>query len=347
MIPTDAMRMLIVAALVVAGGVWGLTTAPVAAEADADPPAARQPDPREGGDAPRGPQSAEASDRSDASADRPDERSPRDRAPDAAGRGAADGPGPADRRDGWRQRWLQRRDAMDADQTPPTDSDPAPARPWWMRRAERERGQGGEAGADGGDRRTPEARRAAAREVLREIHPRLADRLAHARQRSPERAERLWNRLGERLAHLAEVRESDPELYRLRVRDHRANLQTLRLARALRHASRTDQTETAQRMTEALRKHLQSHFEIRQEIREHELARLEQRLQRMRGELRERRANKENLIDQVIARARGEATGDAPDTRREQHTASERHRTPESNGQTRPAARDPEPTPAP
>lgn len=227
-------------------------------------------------------------------------------------------------REPWRQRWRQRTKKGTFYFSPPWSVKNQNVPFSLVGEPESERGWQHE------DRAEPEARRAAAREVLREIHPRLAERLARARQRSPERAERMWGRLGERLTHLAALRESDPQLYRLRVRDQRANLRTMRFMRALRQARENNRTEAVERLTPMLRKHLQSHFDTRQRIREYELARLERRIERMRDELRKRRSRKDALIDRVIARARGEAVNNENDNERDNQRDNERDTAPDS-----------------
>lgn len=152
--------------------------------------------------------------------------------------------------------------------------------------------------------------------VLADVHPRLADRLNEARQRNPERAEWALRQMWPRLHHLVELRSDNPDLYKLRVADQRHKVETLRLVQQLRVARlRNEDPKRIEALREDLRKRVNEHFEVRQRMRQHELEQLAERVEQLRKELSERRANRDELISRYInalldRKARGEKPSD-------------------------------------
>jgi len=139
--------------------------------------------------------------------------------------------------------------------------------------------------------------------VMRDVNPDMAERFADALAgENPDRARRVFDRMAGRLLELHKLKQDQPEAYKLRVADHRAKIATFKLARQLRAARIDRDADRAEQLTTQLREQLESHFEIRQKLRERELAELEQRLERMRDDLAEHRAKKAELIDQSLER---------------------------------------------
>ena len=146
-----------------------------------------------------------------------------------------------------------------------------------------------------------EARRDAALAVLADVHPKLAERLERAREANPRRAEWALRKMWPRLHRLVELREDDPELYKLRVADQRHKVETLRLVYKLRAARADDpDAESIETLEAELRRRVAAHFDVRQRIRRHELQRLAERIDHLRAELEERRSNRDALIGQYI-----------------------------------------------
>ena len=137
-------------------------------------------------------------------------------------------------------------------------------------------------------------------EVLRDVNPDLAERIAQALQDNPERARLAFRRFGSRLLELAELRKSDPALYQLKVTDQQSNFETFKLVRQILEARIENDDARVGRLTDRLREHLLKHFDVRMKLREHELALLEKRIRELREELRDRHERKTQLIDQQI-----------------------------------------------
>lgn len=154
-----------------------------------------------------------------------------------------------------------------------------------------------------GERPDPRDRIDRAVSVLKDIHPELAERLNHALEHRPRRARGLLGRRMPMLLRLAELRERDPEMYGLRVRDLQLAREALRLMvrhRALDAAPRDAGPAASEALRAELRGVLAERFEVRTRIRERELERLERRLEALEAELAERSASREMLIDQRL-----------------------------------------------
>ncbi|WP_428388330.1 hypothetical protein [Mucisphaera sp.] len=148
----------------------------------------------------------------------------------------------------------------------------------------------------------------AAIDMVREIDPELVPRLELFAERDPMRAMRLMSERFPRLRPMLELREQDPEMFSLRIRDHRLNVTTRRIAFRIRQAEQTEQGQDVIDGLEAdLRDHVIEHFEVRQLIRERELAALEAEIQRLneeldalRVEIDERAQDQTEIIDQRV-----------------------------------------------
>jgi len=192
-------------------------------------------------------------------------------------------------------------------------------REWRERRGD---DRAGRPGAPARDRELSDEDRRNALAVMRDVNPEMAERFDRALAGdNPERARRVLDRMSGRLLELHRLKREQPEAYRLRVADHRAKIDTFKLARQLRAARMDRDAERVEHLTAELREQLESHFEIRQKLRERELAELEQRLERMREELQEHRAKKAALIDQSLERI---VEGRRPDDRRGGHGKPDR-----------------------
>ena len=158
--------------------------------------------------------------------------------------------------------------------------------------------------------------------VLRDIDPALAERVAerggrhHADGDRPERGHRGDDGLRElfpQVARLTFLRERDPALYDLRVRDIRLERDTEALVAEARRvrgdASIDDAEDRIEDLHEELEEKVEAHFELRQEIRAAELERMEERLERLKEDLDRREGDKDELIAQRIAELRGGGGG--------------------------------------
>ena len=138
--------------------------------------------------------------------------------------------------------------------------------------------------------------------VLKDINPELAQRVTEALEHDRADARRMLARVWNRTRDLIELRAHNPDLYRLKAADSRHRFEVFRLVQQIRRARRAEDTEAVKRLLGELRTTLQSHFQVRQELREYELAQLEQRIQKLRAELADHRRNKDELIEQALTR---------------------------------------------
>ena len=186
--------------------------------------------------------------------------------------------------------------------------------------------RGGEGRAPDGRRQRPD--REAVLSVLRDIDPALAERAEALGEGRGLRGGRERGRPGEgrgprgdrggddargllpRAARLAVLRERDPALYDLRVRDIRLERETEALAaearRVRRDASVEDPEDRVEDLHEELEERVEAHFELRQEIRAAELERMQERLERLREDLDRREDDRDELVAQRVAELRGE-----------------------------------------
>jgi len=147
--------------------------------------------------------------------------------------------------------------------------------------------------------------------VLEDIDPELSGRVKQLREKHPQA---VGDMLGERirlLSRLLELREHDSEMYQLRVSDIRMTRMTKILAKELHWAEQKDSGQ-AQSLREQLVEMVQTHDELRTELRQLELDRLESRLAQLKTELaaREIRRNErvftrvQALLDQAAESAK-------------------------------------------
>ena len=195
-------------------------------------------------------------------------------------------------------------------QEAPSRSDDRPAREHRHERGgDRDRDRWGERGERGERLREVMA-------VLGDVHPDLARRLRGLMRDDPEAARReLGWRFG-MLRRLVELRRRDAEMYELRVADLRLARESLELAGRLRDL-REDPDADPERIG-AVRGELADtvhlRFDVRNEIRELMLARLERQIDTIRGELVERRSRRAELIERHLDDLlRGEPASDPAD----------------------------------
>ena len=151
-------------------------------------------------------------------------------------------------------------------------------------------------------------------EVVEEVRPELAERLAEGRERNPEHFQRrvamhVWPHFRELVRLRMSDTEADRELYELKVIDMRIGRETREIRHEIMKLKRSD-TERAAEELEELRDKVHElvaeHFDVRQKIREQELERLEHRLKELRQDIESRRANREAMIDSRVKELVGE-----------------------------------------
>lgn len=143
--------------------------------------------------------------------------------------------------------------------------------------------------------------------VLRQIDPHKADLLTRHMQENPQRVGRALREHFPMLGRFMAMKRHDPQMFSLRISDMSLNRQAHEKARQLQEAQQVGDEVLAEAERIALDQIIAEHFDVRQQIREHELAKLEQRIKGLRDQLQQRSDNRDALIDQRIEELAGEA----------------------------------------
>jgi hypothetical protein len=163
-------------------------------------------------------------------------------------------------------------------------------------------------GVRGGPGPDPEA----VERFLREHVPELAARLADLRQRNPEAAQVLLNRLSGRVREL--MAERDPRLRDARLAEFRHAQRMFEVQRRFGELVRRGAPEaevTAAR--NELRTAVAEQFELRMKRHEAEIAALEDRVGRVRKEVEDRTTRRAEIIEEALRRAEERARTGGPD----------------------------------
>ena len=149
----------------------------------------------------------------------------------------------------------------------------------------------------------------------------------------PERFRGFFMDQGGQIFMLARMRESQPELYELKVRDLKSMRYSHAIARKLHQARATGSGEAAEAAERELHDAVTAQFDLDLEIREQEITLLEQNLEQKRADLESRRTNREEGIrrrlEQLIDRA---AAHNGPSWRDRSDEARREHRDRPSGG---------------
>jgi chromosome segregation ATPase len=137
------------------------------------------------------------------------------------------------------------------------------------------------------------------KQILLDVRPDLAERLEKLDVDRPE-AFRRFLRTAPWLFRLRHVKQIDEPRYALMVEDLKLAHRSRETAQAYRAAREGNDKAKADELQAELRELVAQHFDVRQQLRERELAYLEQRLQELREQLKDREAKKQQLIDQRL-----------------------------------------------
>ncbi len=195
-------------------------------------------------------------------------------------------------------------------------------------------GPGGAEGPPGGDRgrdrpvadRPPtDEERAAMREFLRVGQPRLFEAFQELEERDPEEAKRKLVEMFPRVRPLLEMRQKDPQMFELRMKDLRNGREAMESARWLaqqeQEGSGAGSDDRAKRR-ESMRAALLNQFDARTEIHRRELERQSERLTLARADLETRAAERDRSIELEMAKMiereqerlrRGDGPDDSPE----------------------------------
>ncbi len=142
--------------------------------------------------------------------------------------------------------------------------------------------------------------------ILQELHPEMAERLTEARKYSPERVQRLLKMMGPRINELRRLKEHDPEMFELKKQDIVLGRETRELAAELREARQRGDEKAVQQSTARMRELVRKHFDVRQQMKVHELEAIERRLEMLREQLKERAAQREQVIESRVEELTGQ-----------------------------------------
>ncbi|MEE9405518.1 MAG: hypothetical protein V3V20_11545 [Algisphaera sp.] len=134
--------------------------------------------------------------------------------------------------------------------------------------------------------------------LMEELNPEMAQRLAALRDGQPEKAREIMSQRFPRLRHMLTLKEKDPAMYDLRIRDIHLAQQTAKLARDLANPAEDQTPDMLSESQAALRAALSEHFEVRQMVRRAQMEHLRQRLVEMEAKLNTDAGQRDALIAQ-------------------------------------------------
>ena len=145
--------------------------------------------------------------------------------------------------------------------------------------------------------------------IIELLQPDLAAELRELGERDPRRLRETMQRRFPGVRYLINLKERDPETYRLRIRDLQLNRETRDVARAIQAAGAADREDEADDLTETLEERVTEHFDVRQALRERELDVLRERIERMQEQLEDRADERDDLIEERVEELVGAGRG--------------------------------------
>ena len=146
--------------------------------------------------------------------------------------------------------------------------------------------------------------------VIKDFDEALYTRLATAMETNPQVVRtRIQNDLRRWMAAV-ELKRSDPELYELNMKDRQYSHETSRLAGEYAAARRQGDTARVESIRADIEKLVGEHFDVRQKLRERDLAQLEQRLELLRTQVQQRLERRADIIREHLSQLFGGPQGD-------------------------------------
>ncbi len=102
------------------------------------------------------------------------------------------------------------------------------------------------------------------------------------------------------------MKANDPELYKAMQEDFNLERQSRDLADQYRRARKADQAKIKEKLVEIVNKH----FEVRQQLRNLEVKRIEEQLKQLRDKIDQRTKNRKDIVDKRITELTGVDEGD-------------------------------------
>ena len=134
-------------------------------------------------------------------------------------------------------------------------------------------------------------------DYLKEMRPEQADELLKWKDRRPEQYRRALSRAFREMRYVQDMKERDPELYKIVSQEKQFDSQSQTLARQYRN---TDDENEKKRIEDEVKKLLDKIFDLRQMNYEAEIERLEKRLAEAKENNAERLANKSEIVQRRL-----------------------------------------------
>lgn len=137
----------------------------------------------------------------------------------------------------------------------------------------------------------------AALKFIETYHPSRADELKRIKVIQPEHYSRTITDIFQRSERLRMFQKEDPARYELEVSQETLDEKTFSLAQACRNARDENEKQSLRQQLELT---VSEHFDVREQIKESELRRMETDLQRLNERLKQRKANKNEVVKQRV-----------------------------------------------
>ncbi|MCE7975371.1 MAG: hypothetical protein DYG92_13775 [Leptolyngbya sp. PLA1] len=145
------------------------------------------------------------------------------------------------------------------------------------------------------------------RAFIQQRFPEIWRRFEDLRKGNPEVAERHFGRFLPKVREAMALRESDPEMFEMRVEEIRGGIDAMVCVREYREALSLPEGDTARsdRLARAeadLRRVLGEQFDLRLRLQEHELRMLSSRVESLRKEIEEKRGERDAAVTDMLER---------------------------------------------
>ena len=145
--------------------------------------------------------------------------------------------------------------------------------------------------------RMSEREREELRTFIAEHYPERYDEMLELEETDPEMFRRQLGRMLPEVMKMHELAQDDPELFEVRIAEHRTEYELRRLARRYRHTADEGQREE---FRELMRPLVERQFDLRQQRMEFEIVHLEQKIQYLRQNMERRAEDREAEIIRAI-----------------------------------------------
>lgn len=140
----------------------------------------------------------------------------------------------------------------------------------------------------------------AARQIIAQLYPELAERMDALYNEDPEKLRRTIEKRFSRVRFLVKLQERDPAMFELRIDDIRLGQATYVLAKQIKQAHLDDDKDAYKTLYAELEKKLEAHFNVKQKVRQAELVFLRRRVEQLEEDLDDRDDDRDDLIEQRL-----------------------------------------------